>query len=212
DPANRCGIRGCGARADWEFHHFPARGDSMTGKNLGTRREALGWLAGGGIVATALLAVNRTRGADDEVDRAKVPKAVMEAANRLGGEARWGWGGKGVEGDKKAFELDGKDAQGRDVTVLVTADGKAVECETELKDPPRDVPKKVLAAIQKEWKNFIKPTEAQEIRQGKNLRRGDDGDYVYDVRGKVGDKEREIQVQVSAGGEILESTPAIPLT
>lgn len=182
----------------------------MSGDNLGNRREALGWLAGGGIVATALLAINRTCKAEDGVPLSEVPQAAKAAANRAIGRepnARWLWAGKVEDSGKTAFELDGKDTDKRDVTVLVTAAGAVVECETELKNPARDVPAKVLNAVKAfrpVWKNF-KPTEAQEIRQGDNLKGPKDGDRVYDLRGTIGAKERDIQVQVTAEGEVLEA-------
>jgi len=181
----------------------------MSDSIIGTRREALGWLAGGGVVATALLAVDRARGADNEVKLADVPKAVKEAAGRVVPGAEWIWAGKIDQDGKTAFELDGKDDKKRDVTVTVTADGKVVECETELKDAT-NVPKKVLDAVKKKWPHFT-AKETQEIRQGEDLTDHKDGDYVYDMRGALGSKERDITVQVTADGEILESTVEVAL-
>ncbi len=49
-----------------------------------------------------------------------------------------------------AYELDGSDGKDRAVTVLVTAEGKVVEVETELNNPA-NVPAKVLAAVKAKW-------------------------------------------------------------
>ena len=181
----------------------------MTGDDTGSRREALlGMLAGGGLVATSWLAESRSSAAEKEVELAKVPKVVIEAANQVVSEPKWIWASKIIDGDKTAYELDGTDALKRDVTVLVTADGKAVECETELKVASR-VPEGVLKSVHAKWPKFT-PTETHQIRRGENLQTHRDGDYVYDVRGTIA-KGRDIQMQVSSTGVILESVVEILL-
>jgi hypothetical protein len=180
----------------------------MIGDHIGNRREALGWLAGGGIVATALLAVNQTRGAEENVAVSKLPKVVRDGAERILPKATWHSAVKVVDDKSVAYELDGSDGKDRDVTILVTAEGKVVEVETELKKPA-NVPAKVLKAVKDKWPRF-EPTETHHIRQGKDLRGHDDGDHVYDMRGTIA-KGRDIQVQVGENGDILESIVEVPL-
>jgi hypothetical protein len=180
----------------------------MTADYVGDRRAALGWLTGGGILAALSLAVNRARGADSEIDLAKVPKAVKDAAARMLPKATWLSATKVGDGGKDAYELDGHDGKQRDVTILITADGKVVEWETELKNPA-NVPEKVLKAVKDRWPRF-EPTESHHIRQGKDLRGRDDGDHLYDLRGTIA-KGRHVQLQVSAAGAVLESVVEVPL-
>jgi hypothetical protein len=180
----------------------------MTGDHFADRRRALGSLAGGGLVAAVALAVNRAHGAEGDVDLKKVPKVVMNAAERILPKATWHSAVKVVDGAKVAYELDGSAGKDRDVTVMVTAEGKVVEVETELKNPS-NVPDKVLAAVKAKWPRFT-PTETHQIRQGKDLQGARDGDHVYDMRGTIA-KGRDVQVQVAEDGEILESTVEVPL-
>jgi len=197
----------------------------MTGENGGDRRAALSWLAGGGVVATAVLAGNRTVAADEELKFDKLPKAVKDAAERILPKATWLSAVKVVDGGKTAYEVDGTDGKDRDVTLMITEAGKVVECETELK-PAKKVPAKVLKAVTDKWPHF-ELTETHEIRHGDDLQTLTDGEHVYDMRGtlprgkakakakgkdkdKDKDKDREIQVQVSADGKILESTIELP--
>lgn len=180
----------------------------MTGDYFNDRRAVLGWLAGGGLVAAVSLAVNRAHGAEENVDLSKVPKVVRGAADRILPKATWQSAVKVVDGKNIAYELDGSDGKDRDVTVMVTAEGKVVEVETELKNPA-NVPDKVLAAVKAKWPKFT-PTETHQIRQGKDLQGAKDGEYMYDMRGTIA-KGRDIQVQVAADGNILESTVEVPL-
>jgi len=180
----------------------------MSGDHIADRRTALGLLAGGGIVAAVSLAADPAQGAEENMELSKVPKAVMEAAERILPKGTWQSAVKVLDSDKTAYELDGSDGKGRDVTVMISAEGKVVEVETELKKPDA-VPAKVLDAIKEKWPRFT-PTETHEIRQGNDLQGAKDGDYVYDMRGTIA-KGRDIQVQVSAAGVILESVVEVPL-
>ena len=180
----------------------------MSDDPIDGRRSALGWLAGGGLFAAVALAVNRALVAGENVDLKKVPKAVMGAANRILPKATWHSAVKVVDDKQTAYELDGSDGKDRDVTVMITEEGKVVEFETELKKAA-NVPEKVLAAVKARWPKFT-PTETHLIRQGKDLRGPKDGDHVYDMRGTIA-KGRDVHVQVSAGGDILESTVEVPL-
>src|SRR5262249_577979 len=122
---------------------FPSKGARMTGDHVGNRRDVLGWLTGGGVVATALLAGNRTPGAGGKGDRNKVARVGRDAADRILPKGTWHSAVKVVDGKNVAYELDGSDGKDRDVTALVTAEGKVVEVETEL-NKPANVPDKVL--------------------------------------------------------------------
>ena len=98
----------------------------MSGEYIDDRRAVLNWLAGGGIAAAATLAVTQAHGADDEVDLSNVPRAVMGAAERILPRATWHSAIKVVDDERVAYEIDGSDGRGRDVTVMVTAGGKVV--------------------------------------------------------------------------------------
>lgn len=180
----------------------------MTDDRIDNRRAVMGWLAGGGFLAAMSLGVNRTQGAEEKVDLKQVPKVVMDAARRIGPKTTWHSAVKVEDANKIAYELDGSDGKDRDVTVMITAEGKVVEIDTELKNPA-NVPDKVLAAVRAKWPKFT-PTETHQLRQGKDLQGDKDGDYVYDMRGTIA-KGRDIQVQVEADGDILESTVEVPL-
>jgi len=180
----------------------------MIDDDIKNRRTALGWLVGGGIVAAASLAEDQTCAAEESVPLNKLPKAIKDAAERILPKGTWHTVVKVVDEKNIAYELDGSDGKDRDVTVMVTAQGKVVEVETQLKKPA-NVPAKVLATVQAKWPKFT-PTETHEIRQGKDLQGLKDGDYVYDMRGTIA-KGRDIQVQLTADGEILESTVELPL-
>jgi hypothetical protein len=193
----------------------------MTGDDSGDRRAALGWLIGGGVVATAALTGAQTAAAADELKFDKLPKVVKDAAQRILPKATWLSAVKVEDGGKTAYEVDGEDGKDRDVTLMITADGKVVECEIELK-MAKNVPAKVLKAVTDRWPRF-EPTETHVIRQGDNLKSLMDGERVYDMRGtlpkgkakakgkgKDKDNDREIQVQVSEDGKILESIVELP--
>ena len=181
----------------------------MTGERSEDRRSALGWLFGGGIVAAVTLAATRAAGANEPVDLKKVPKPVMDAAERILPKATWHSAVKVVDGEKTAYELDGSDDKDRDVTVMVTADGKVIEVEVQLKKP-ENVPAKALAAVKEKWPKFT-PTETHVIRQGKDLQGANDGEHLYDMRGTLSKGGRDIHVQVNAEGELLEWTVEVPL-
>lgn len=180
----------------------------MIDSDVENRRTALGWLAGGGILAAASLAVDQTCEAEESVPLNKVPKVVKTAAENILPKGTWHSAVKIVDGENIAYELDGSDGKDRDVTVMVTAEGKVIEVETELKKPD-NVPAKALAAVQAKWPKFT-PTETHQIRQGKDLQGLKDGDHLYDMRGTIA-KGRDIQVQVTAEGEILESIVQVPI-
>lgn len=192
----------------------------MTDDHTPNRRAAVGWLAGGGLAAAAVLAVTPTAQAadkekkpDGEIDVKDVPEKVKAAAERMLPKATWLTAIKIEEGkgkDKKvAYEMDGTDGKERRVTVMVSDAGKVVEEETMMKDPA-NVPKKAMEAVTKRWPNFT-ASEAYHIRQGEDLKNLKDGDHLYDLRGAVGKKgEKEFHVQVSDDGEILEWTVEVP--
>jgi hypothetical protein len=169
------------------------------------RRQALAWLAASG-AATALLAGGAADAADTKTPLKDVPDKIKDAASRAAPKAQWIEAFKVEEEGKLAFELDGTDPKNREITVLVTADGKAIEVETELRN--KKVPDNVLAAVRDRWPKF-ELDEAYEIRHGENLQGRDDGAISYDLKGNIV-KDRYLRVEVSAAGKFIESVLELP--
>ncbi len=198
----------------------------MTGEYNGDRRAALGWLAGGGVVAAAA-AVTVTESAapafaeTTDIDLKDVPKVVKDAAedcvkDHFKLKVEWLSAvkieeeeeatGKKKPQKKVAYELDGRRKGDLDVTLMVTAAGKVIEVEKEIKDVD-NVPAPVIAAVKKKWPAFTKVKEAHHIRQGKDLMNPkEESHVVFDLQCVLGKKDRDLKVQVSASGELLEST------
>jgi hypothetical protein len=173
-----------------------------------SRRHWFGWLAGGGAAAIALSSIETTGRADEEIALDKLPKAVRAAADRIMPKAEWLSATKITDDGKIAYDLDGRDGKKRDVTIMVTAEGKVVEWET-LLHMPANVPAEVLEAIRKNYPKF-EPKETHLLRSGKDLQGHDDGDHLYDMRGVIVN-DRSAEFQVTPKGKIEESTVEIPI-
>lgn len=143
------------------------------------------------------------------VELEKLPGIVRSKAKQLLPEAKWHGAVKVQEGDKTAYELDGTNGEKNDVTVTITAEGKIVECDENLIDPETKTPPRVLKAVRKKWPKF-EVTESHLIRLGEDLKGSADGNHVYDLHGIRG-QEKNVHVQVSADGELLEWTNELPL-
>jgi hypothetical protein len=65
-----------------------------------------------------------------KVDLGSLPAAAKEAADKAVPGAKWEKASKETEKGKTVYEIKGDDAQGRDVEVEVTADGKVLQVET----------------------------------------------------------------------------------
>lgn len=195
----------------------------MDGEHTGDRRTVLGWLFGGGVAVAAVAAVASRAGAErKDVELKDVPKNVTDAANdyvsahfklkvewlsavRIEDEEP----GKKKARKKVAYELDGRRKGDLDVTLVITEAGKVTEVDRELKDLTR-VPAKALTAVKDKWPMFDLK-EAHTIHQGEDLANPKaQRDTVYDLRGTVGKKARDLELQVSADGAILEYTVEMP--
>lgn len=92
------------------------------------------------------------------------------------------------------YELDGKNARGRELTIELTADGKVTEVHVEI--PLKDVPKVVTAAVAAKMPRF-KPHVVFEVRQ-------DDEITFYTLAGVRPRDKAEVVVVVSADGNEVD--------
>lgn len=129
-----------------------------------------------------------------KIDLAKLPAKVRKAADAAVPGAKWEEAHKDTEEGVVIYELDGTNARGRDVTVMVTAEGKVTEVETEL--PLTEVPQLVRDALKAKMPRF-KITAAFEIREEGKV-------TSYDFEGKRPKDKEEITVSVSVDGKTIE--------
>lgn len=163
------------------------------------RRRALQALAVGG-AATAVVSSPHLPGAvGKELDPAKVPNSVKQAANRVVPGVKWTGADRSKEDEKVVYELDGLDGKGREVSVMVTDDGKVMEVDTEI--DLKDVLPAVVGAITAKVPKF-KATSVSEVHRGDNLVRSDDGERVYTLEGKEG--KGRVGAEVTPEGKIVE--------
>lgn len=175
------------------------------------RRILFKWMFGGVVTASALFWAGRTSAMPKTVTLEALPEPVKQGRDNFfppaTTKAKWHTAVK-IEVDKKvSYEIDGTIDTDKDVTLTISEKGEVVECDTKLKSPS-ELPKTILASIKKKWQHF-EPSEAQEIHLGENLKKPADGEVVYDVHGHIA-KNRDINVQVSAKGVILESMVEVP--
>jgi hypothetical protein len=161
------------------------------------RRLALGKLAVLGSGAWVLASRQPVRAedeADDEIPLDKVPEKVRKAADAAVPKATWETAYRSEEDKVVTFELEGKNSQGREITVTLTPDGKVEELETEI--PLKDVPQAVKDTLKAKWPRF-KPSLAFEMQE--------EGKVVgYDFEGKRPKDKEEIVIFVSADGKQAE--------
>ena len=155
------------------------------------RRSALRSLAIGG--AAVLVSPSFAEAAEVEVS--KVPPAVREAADRLFKGAKWSRAHKG----KTSFELDGKDAGGRVVSVEVTADGKVRGAERQV--TIKEVPARVMKALTDRFPKFAADA-VYEVFSGTDIRELAKAELAFEFEGAVGKKDESV-VTISAEGKIL---------
>lgn len=170
----------------------------MDDRSIG-RRRAVRALALGGIAAV----VSRSRSpvAAAEVELAKVPPGIRDAAKQVVPAAKWSSADRDKEDGQDVYELAGEDGKGRKVVVAVAADGKVTEVRTAV--PPTEVPRAAWEAVDRKFPAF-EATSACEVRQGDDLRRPSYDDFrAYEVGG-VYERDRRAIIEVTAEGEITE--------
>jgi hypothetical protein len=159
------------------------------------RRRLLFVLSAGGLASARLLPGDReAKAADDEIDLAKVPVKVKEAAAKAVPRAQWTSASKSEDEGEVIYELEGSDAAQRYVWVEVTAKGVVNEVQTEI--PFREVPAVVRAALKGKLPRFKATTTYEARQQGKVVR--------YDFEGKRPRDREEIGVSISADGKEVE--------
>jgi hypothetical protein len=170
------------------------RSEKMASGRL-TRRRVLSALAGCGVAAGLWHLDARASGAgDDEIELAKVPAKIKEAANKAIPRAKWTGASKSEEDGIVTYQLDGEDAAKRYVGVELTADAKVNELQFEI--APARIPKVVTAALKKKMPRFQVISASEARREGKVVR--------YDFEGKRPRDKTEIEVSVSADGKTIE--------
>ena len=83
----------------------------------------------------------------DELDLSKVPDVVKKAAEKASPGSRWE-----SASSETTYELEGKDAKGRNVIVEVSEDGDVEDVSTEL--AIKDVPAVVTSALKAKMPRF----------------------------------------------------------
>ena len=160
-----------------------------------SRRQVLRALTGGGLAAGLLAgAAARAADDDDEIDLAKVPAKVKEAASKAVPHAKWESASKSVEDGETTYTLEGTDAKGRSVSVDVEEDGTVDEVQTEV--PMNQVPRLVQRALKAKQPRF-KATTVYEVREEGKVTR-------YDFEGKRPADKDDITVTVSSDGKEVE--------
>jgi len=149
-------------------------------------------------MVAAALWLARGIAASDEVPFDKVPTAIKKAADAVAPKTKWLNAFQETEEGQVTYELDGKDAQDRDVNVVLTAQGKvtAVELQIPLKEVPQPVRTVVMAKLPK-----FKPATAFNIRRGTDLARSEPNERVFAVDGTI-ENDFEVSIQVTPDGKI----------
>lgn len=130
----------------------------------------------------------------DDVALTDVPAKVRKAADAAVPGARWSDASREEEDGEVLYELEGKDARKRPVTIEITAAGTVTEIETEI--PLQEVPELVKSALRAKMPRF-KVASAYEVRE-----EGKVSGYSFDGK-RPRDKE-EISVYVSKDGKEIE--------
>jgi hypothetical protein len=173
-----------------------------------SRRRAVQTMTMGGLAATVLSRRQPSLAEAGDLEIAKVPPKVQEAAKRVVPNARWLSADKNKEGNEDVYDLEGEDGKARKVMVVVTAEGKVTELRTKV--PLAEVPRAVWEAAAKKLPTFEVIT-AYELREGDDLAGPTDGDLSYEVSGVYSNK-RQVIFEITADGEISEMEKEVSLT
>jgi hypothetical protein len=153
------------------------------------RRSRLGWIAALGL---ATFAAGAAVGQEVRVALARLPKAVRQAADREVPGARWAEAVRETDDGEVTYRIIGTDAEGDDVEVTTTPDGRVTEVATEVE--MAEVPRVVRAALRARMPSF-RPESAMEIERGGKV-------VGYEFEGRTG--RTEADVFVSADGRRVE--------
>lgn len=160
------------------------------------RQGFLGQLLAGGIAAVATAPAVRAAAGDKEEDVPldKVPAAVRKAADKAVPKAKWIGATKVTSDGEVAFELDGMDSKGKEVTVSLAEDGTLNEIEREIS--MKDVPKVVSEALKQKVAGFKVSVAHSTTIDGKIV--------AYSFEGKRPKDKEEVDVTVSADGSSVD--------
>jgi uncharacterized membrane protein YkoI len=142
---------------------------------------------------TCLLSATVSIADEESVDLAKVPPAVLKAAEKAVPGGKLTKAAKETENGKTIYEIAGKDAKGRDVDVSVTAEAVVLEVETVI--PMSEVPQVVTAALATQAKE-IKVSKAETVMKEGKL-------TAYEFAGKNA-KGENVEVEVSPDGKTVK--------
>lgn len=156
-------------------------------------RKVIGslWLACGLFVLVSVWAL----ASDDEqaIELAQVPAVVRQAAAKAVPGGTFTKASKETEEGKTLYELEGKNAQGREVSVGISADAVLLEVETVI--PAAEVPKVVTDALNAKLKGFKASTIERIEKPGKPA--------SYEFHGKRADGKKA-EVVISADGRTVD--------
>jgi hypothetical protein len=161
------------------------------------RRGFMQVLTAGALAAAALPGAGRVLGAppdEHEIDLKNVPAHVKTAASKAAPHVQWKTAYKSDVDGEVMYELEGMDHKKRDVTVILNAEGKVEEIETEI--PVKEVPAPVMAALKAKMPN-LEIVAVTEIQEGKKI-------VAYDFEGTQPSSDKPIGVYVSADGKTVK--------
>ena len=128
---------------------------------------------------------------DEEFPLADLPAEVLKAADEAAPKVKWETAYRDEEGKTVLYEVVGKNAEEREVAVLVTAEGKVESVETEIL--LADVPEVVLDRLKKKFPRFVASNVFEVQEEGKVV--------GYDFEGKRPKDKQDIGISVSADGK-----------
>lgn len=159
------------------------------------------------VSVTAWTALNRGRASaedaakpaeeaiEEEIPLARVPAVIRKSADAAVPKATWEAAYRCSEEGEITYELEGLDAKGREVVVVLTKDGQVDEIETEI--PLRELPEVITTAVKSRWPRF-KASSVYEVCKK-------DGEVIgYDLEGKRPRDKHVIGIFVSADGEDVQ--------
>lgn len=140
-----------------------------------------------------LAAVPASAQEEKEIDMARVPAPVRQAAMKAAPGARLTSAFKETDEGRTTYELSGRDAQGRGVEIEVTGRGVVLGVETEI--PVSQVPRVVIDALRAKARG-MKFTSAEVVtRNGRII------SYEFEGEDAAGD---EVEANVSPDGRTVD--------
>jgi hypothetical protein len=176
-------------------------------RRLLNRRAVLGTVAFGGLFGAAMLRARLAPAVDRPVALDKVPPAAKSAADKAAPGAKWSDAYQETEDGQTVYELEGENADERDVMVEVSADGKVLSIELEI--PLSEVPAAVMAAVTGKVANFH-ASAAFSIRRGADLNTSEPSERAFAIDGTEGE-DHEVSAEVTAEGMLTSLERQIPV-